>query len=210
MNDEAVTHYQDTINQMTLGHKWLNKTFGRCGQPKVGWQIDTFGHSREFASTLSLMAFDGLFLGRVDYQDKTTRSKQKALEMVWKSNDQLVEPENLFTGILPNLYHPPKVFCYDHKCSDEILNETNRHDIIMSFVALIRAQADSYATNHTIVTMGNDFNFYNAQKWYVNLDRLINEVNSMSKEHGVHLVYSTPACYLKSLQSAHIQWPGNV
>jgi len=35
MSDEATPYYEDIIDQMTLGHKFLLKTFGV--KPKIGW-----------------------------------------------------------------------------------------------------------------------------------------------------------------------------
>lgn len=43
MHDEAATHYIDMIDQTTLGHHAIKKQFSRI--PRVGWQIDPFGHS---------------------------------------------------------------------------------------------------------------------------------------------------------------------
>ena len=66
----AATHYNGIIDQMTLGHLFINDTFGYEARPTIGWHIDPFGHSAEQASLFSLMSFDGFFLGRVDQEDK--------------------------------------------------------------------------------------------------------------------------------------------
>ena len=50
MHDEGVTHYNSMIDQHTLGAEFLRDEFGECARPKLGWQIDPFGHSRESAS----------------------------------------------------------------------------------------------------------------------------------------------------------------
>ena len=50
MNDEASTHYNAIIDQHTRGFKFIKENFGDCGRPRIGWQIDPFGHSREQAS----------------------------------------------------------------------------------------------------------------------------------------------------------------
>lgn len=50
MNDEATPYYVDIIDQHTLGFEFIRQNFGECGRPKIGWQIDPFGHSREVAS----------------------------------------------------------------------------------------------------------------------------------------------------------------
>ena len=50
MNDEAATHYNAIIDQHSLGFELLRQNFGDCGRPRVAWQLDPFGHSREQAS----------------------------------------------------------------------------------------------------------------------------------------------------------------
>ncbi len=57
MNDEASTHYNSIIDQHSLGAEFLRNEFGECGRPKIGWQIDPFGHSREQASLLARVRF---------------------------------------------------------------------------------------------------------------------------------------------------------
>lgn len=47
--------------------RFLNATFGKV--PRVGWQLDPFGHSATQAALMSaVVGFDGLFFGRADYQ----------------------------------------------------------------------------------------------------------------------------------------------
>lgn len=67
----------------------LNESFGDCGRPRVGWQIDPFGHSREMASIFAQLGFDGLLFGRLDYQDKRQRLNSKTAEMIWQGSASL-------------------------------------------------------------------------------------------------------------------------
>ncbi|OQV16531.1 Lysosomal alpha-mannosidase [Hypsibius exemplaris] len=213
MNDEATTHYSSIIENFAWGLRRLNDNFGTCGRPTVGWQIDPFGHSREHATILSQMGFDGLFLGRVDYQDKSAREKNRKLEMIWETSPNLGDPADLFTGILPNGYSPPSRFCFDATCQDTPFMDDHRREdynvdqMVQLFIAEMNDQATKYATSELIVTMGDDFNYQNADMWFKNLDKLIKYVNAQ-QENGskINLLYSTPACYLYALNQAGATW----
>lgn len=89
MNDEAAVHYHSVIDQFTWGLRKLNQTFGECGRPRVGWQIDPFGHSREMASMLAQFGFDGVFFARADHADKAKRLQNKQAEMIWHGSGNL-------------------------------------------------------------------------------------------------------------------------
>ncbi|XP_065335492.1 lysosomal alpha-mannosidase-like isoform X2 [Cloeon dipterum] len=210
MNDEAVTHYQSTIDQFTWGFRRLNDIFGDCGRPHVGWQIDPFGHSRETASLMAQIGFDGLFFGRLDKDDKKNRMDHKSMEMIWRGSKNIGEDGDLFTGVLYNHYSPPRGFCFDVWCSDYISDEpgnSNYKEKIASFVQLAKEQSDKYLTKNIMWTMGMDFHYMIAGKWYKNMDTLIKHVNSISNETGIVAVYSTPSCYLQALHNSRLAWP---
>ena len=80
MHDEASAHYVSMIDQTTLGHRFLKEELNYL--PRVGWQIDPFGHSSTHAWLSSEVGFDALFFGRIDYQDHNKRMADQAMEMV--------------------------------------------------------------------------------------------------------------------------------
>uniref|UniRef100_A0A8C2Z5M4 Alpha-mannosidase n=1 Tax=Cyclopterus lumpus TaxID=8103 RepID=A0A8C2Z5M4_CYCLU len=214
MSDEATTHYSAVIDQMTMGLRFLNDTFGPCGRPRVAWHIDPFGHAREHASMFAQMGYDGFFFGRLDYQDRSRRRIAREQELLWRASDSLTPPmADLFTGILPNGYNPPEGFCWDQSCDDPPirddpdLEDYNVDDVVKRFLAIANTQAKVYKTNHIIMTMGSDFQYENANLWYKNLDKLIRYVNGRQANGSrVHALYSTPSCYLQELHRANLTW----
>uniref|UniRef100_A0A8C9STK8 Lysosomal alpha-mannosidase n=1 Tax=Scleropages formosus TaxID=113540 RepID=A0A8C9STK8_SCLFO len=214
MSDEATTHYSAVIDQMTLGLRFLNDTFGACGRPRVAWHIDPFGHAREHASMFAQMGYDGFFFGRLDYQDKARRIRDKDMEMVWRASESLTPPTaDLFTGVLPNGYNPPAGFCWDQSCNDPPirddpnLEDYNVDNVVKRFIEIANDQAKMYRTNHIIMTMGSDFQYENANLWYKNMDKLIRYVNAkQSQGSKVNVLYSTPSCYLQGLHQANLTW----
>ncbi|CAB3366560.1 Hypothetical predicted protein [Cloeon dipterum] len=216
MHDEAVTHYQSIIDQFTWGFKNLDDMFNTsCARPKIGWQIDPFGHARETASIMAMMGFDGLFFARLDHADKNNRFKNQGLEMVWKTSPDHGAPSYLFTSANHDiLYHSPIGFCFDILCEDEpIIDDSNSPDYnvdrrVNSFIEFIEKQSTYMKSNNILVTMGIDFAYQQASYWFNNLDRLIKYTNERQAEGGkINLLYSTPSCYLKAVHEAGLEWP---
>lgn len=54
---------------------------GDCGSPRVAWQVDPFGHSREQAHLFAKMGLDGLFFSRIDYRDKEQRMANQTMQV---------------------------------------------------------------------------------------------------------------------------------
>lgn len=55
----------------------------------MGWQIDPFGHSSEMASIFAQLGYDGVILGRIDYQDQVLRIANRTMDMVWRGSNSL-------------------------------------------------------------------------------------------------------------------------
>ena len=55
----------------------------------------------------------------------------------------------------------------------------NVDERVSSFVKVAQQQADRFASNQILFTMGSDFQYESAREWYKNLDKLIYYVNQM-------------------------------
>ncbi|XP_071747296.1 lysosomal alpha-mannosidase-like [Lepeophtheirus salmonis] len=201
MNDEAAAHYNAIIDQMSLGLRFLNDTFGESSVPEIAWQIDPFGHAKEQANIFFNMGFKGLFFGRADHADIAQRRQDKSLEMLWESRPG---SSRLFTGILPNLYQPPNGFCFDVFCGDDAMvdnlesPEYNIPQKMKAFLKVVLDESKVYATNQIPMTMGGDFQYTDASMWFKNMDKVM----KYFKHEKINILYSTPSCYAKAVKAS--------
>ena len=69
------------------------------------------------------------------------------------------------------------------------------------------SKANHQDTKNIMYLMGDDFEYANANKYYKNIDKLIRHMNERTSETKVHLVYSTPSCFVKAQNDGNLQWP---
>ncbi|KAL9458064.1 hypothetical protein AB3S75_007006 [Citrus x aurantiifolia] len=210
MHDEAVTHYIDMIDQTTLGHRFIKTEFGVT--PRIGWQIDPFGHSAVQAYLLGAdVGFDSFFYGRIDYQDRAKRKNEKSLEVVWQGSKSLGSSAQIFAGAFPENYEPPPGgFYFEVNDKYPIIQDNiklfdyNVQDRVNDFVAAAISQANITRTNHIMWTMGTDFKYQYARTWFRQLDKFIHYVNMDGR---VNALYSTPSIYTDAKYASNESWP---
>lgn len=209
MHDEAATHYIDMIDQITLGHRFIKQQFDKV--PRIGWQIDPFGHSAVQAYLLGgEVGFDGLFFARADYQDVARRRRDRTMEVIWRGSKSLGSSSQIFAGVLANHYEPPEGFSFDIDSEyppvqdDPNLFDYNVNERVDLFVQRAQEQATQFRTNHLMWTMGDDFAYEYAQTWFKQMDKLVHYVN---KDGRVNAFYSTPSIYVDMKNAVNATWP---
>lgn len=219
MHDEASTHYMGMIDQTTLGHDFLIKELGVL--PKVGWQLDPFGHSATQASLLTAkVGFDALYFGRIDYQDLELRHASQECEGLWAASQADVNnSEAVFWGLTGGYsgnYESPHGFCFDKRCQDphdKRLTNMTRTELVQKvhlFLSEIKVHSDRTKGNHIMVTMGSDFNYQRASVYFANIDLLMSSIATFQqwdlinvtsifepRFKEINVFYSSPDYYTK-------------
>jgi alpha-mannosidase len=117
MHDEACPHFDDFIDNMMIGHDFLETMFGVV--PTIGWQIDPFGHSNANARLFAEMGLDAVFFARLDEQEKTKRLDDKSMEWIWRPFwDSIGEDAQIFTHALYHHYSAPPGMDFDSNSND--------------------------------------------------------------------------------------------
>ena len=123
MHDEATAHFADMVQQTALGHEFIRANFGVEALPRVGWQLDPFGHSAVQATHLgSGVGLEAVFFGRADRDDVRTRIETGAMEFTWRGSESLGVKHDVKGFILSKHgnYGPPPGMCYDVVCGDDV------------------------------------------------------------------------------------------
>uniref|UniRef100_A0A1A9WU12 Alpha-mannosidase n=1 Tax=Glossina brevipalpis TaxID=37001 RepID=A0A1A9WU12_9MUSC len=211
--NEATVHYQSIIDHFSLGLEFLSRFFGNCSRPRIAWQIDSFGHSREIASILAQMGYDGTFLSHIDYQNKEFRMKTYSSEMVWKTSANPEEGSDIFASVLYQSHLASDGFCFDVMCDkrDNIIDDesdlNNIEEKVYQFIQIINNMKKYYGARDLLLPIGGDFSYKDARNNFNMMDKLINYVNAdLLHDSDVHVFYSTPSCYLQALHRSQLTW----
>ncbi|KAE8894045.1 putative alpha-mannosidase [Phytophthora fragariae] len=206
MHDEATPHYIAMVDQTAYGHQLLMDEFGVS--PRIGWQIDPFGHSATQGSLLSQgVGFDALYFARIDYQDYANRKKNKDLEFIWRPSKSRGKASQVFTGEIIDHYCPPGKFDYGNN-GNQIQDDADLHDYdvcdeVDQFVSNAKMRGGASKGNHVFIPMGCDFQFDNSRRWFKNMDKLIHYVNQDAR---VNVLYSNLSYYTDVKRAEGLTW----
>ena len=92
MHDEACPSYTDMLANMNKGHEFILREFGV--KPRIGWQLDPFGHSDTSAHLFAEMGFDAWFFARGDTNEKSQRQANNTMEFIWSPYEVELGNEN--------------------------------------------------------------------------------------------------------------------
>ncbi|VDK32906.1 unnamed protein product [Gongylonema pulchrum] len=103
MTDEATPYFWATIDNMVVGHQYVQQILNIT--PTTSWSVDPFGHGLMVPYLLSLSGIQRMVIGRVNSNIKDSLKRHQQLHFRWA---QSWDPETRwapFVNVLPNLYY---------------------------------------------------------------------------------------------------------
>ncbi|XDB51619.1 hypothetical protein AB1E18_005173 [Capra hircus] len=217
MHDEAVTHFDDQILQLTEGHGFLYETFGV--RPQFSWQVDPFGASSTTPTLFALAGFNAHVISRIDYNLKKAMQDNRELQFVWRGSRSLSAQQEIFTHVLDQFSYCSEGFNWD---GEAIFPGTSPDDMylqmqipvtkdnIQIFTSLLvknaLARATWFRTPHVLWPWGCDRQFFNASLQFTNMDIVMEYINSHSLEFNLSVEYATLGDYFRAVHSDQVSW----
>ena len=207
--DEATTNYADIMRNFEAGHDFLRNEFGVT--PRIGWQLDPFGHSAMTASMLAQMGMEAVFFARINRDKHLELRESSDLEFIWEpnfANNTVDGNEREFKA---------QIFAhklYEHYCPPQFVSHFGFERLSSYGDAYIRRDVSKwmnyfdeylkgYKTTNILVLWGDDFAHVDANRTYRILDTTIKEIQNHLQKSGnnskFNLKYSTIDEYLSGV-----------
>lgn len=107
MADEALTHYETLLDELSEGHDWLQRAIGV--KPKTAFSVDAAGHSPVMSYILRKSGMKGEVINRIHYAYKKELAKNRALDFMWEPSWSGSRGDRMLTHVLPfysyDMYH---------------------------------------------------------------------------------------------------------
>ncbi|KAM4811420.1 epididymis-specific alpha-mannosidase isoform X1 [Urocitellus parryii] len=226
MHDEAVTHLDDQILQLTEGHGFLYETFGI--RPQFSWHVDPFGASATTPTLFALAGFNAHLISRIDYDLKEAMQEAQGLQFVWRGSKSLSAQQQIFTHVMDQFsYCTPSQLSFSNRSGfywngvavfpepppdgvypnmSEPVTPANIDLYAKELVANVKQRAAWFQTPYILWPWGCDKQFFNASVQFANMDPLLDHINNRSQELGVSVEYATLGDYFRALHALNISW----
>ncbi|XP_049637605.1 epididymis-specific alpha-mannosidase-like [Suncus etruscus] len=218
MHDEAVTHMDDQILQLTEGHGFLYETFGI--RPQFSWQVDSFGASATTPTLLALAGFHAHVISRIAYDLKENMQNTRRLQFVWRGARSLSkEQQEIFTHVLDQFGYcsfllqwegiatfpdPPVDGRYPER--DPPVTPHNIVAYVKELVKDMKRRARWFKTRNLLWPWGCDKQFFNASLQFDNMDLLVNYIQRNASQLKISVEYATLEEYFRALHTLNITW----
>ncbi|XP_053779508.1 epididymis-specific alpha-mannosidase isoform X1 [Desmodus rotundus] len=217
MHDEAVTHFDDQILQLTEGHGFLYETLGT--RPWFSWQVDPFGASATTPTLFALAGFNAHVIGRIDYDLKEAMQEARELQFVWRGSQSLAAQQEIFTHVLDEFGYCSLGFSWEglaqfpeppkdgqHPDMDDPVTVRTVQRYTKALVEEAKLRAAWFQTPHVLWPWGCDRQFFNATVQFANMDLLLGNINKHSSKLGVTVEYATLGDYFRAVHAHNVTW----
>ena len=158
-----------------MGHDFLRKEFGI--KPKIGWQLDPFGHSAANAELFEELGLETILFARMNEDDAKHRKLEQDLQFYWRPKFKSFEKDasidgsrkGIFTHVLYDHYAPPRSIMQQGELEKSHINipiDTKPEKWLQYFYD----QTEVYKTKNVLVMWGDDFSHKKADDTYSWLD----------------------------------------
>ena len=185
-NDEAVTYYDDIIEQYTLGMNFMYTEFGHIS--RVAWATDCFGHSNSQAALVNELGFEMQGIERLDERYIHERNGGPLLEFYWKTKSD--SNNRVYGGLFTHVRY------FLHEVNN--LRNIPVDSTINEFKMVTSAMESLYKKKVSFRFLGNDFEEF-IDPEFTHLESVMAKLSENSSQCGGYH-YGNPSEYMDKIK----------